>query len=66
MKQTLDKIVDICRKAGVHSVFQQKTTLRGLLTRVKGLQRHMDKGVVYLIPCAQCDKRSTTVKQEDP
>ena len=56
--------VDICRTAGVQSVFQQKTTLRGLLTRVKWLQRHMNKGVVY--PRAQCDKRSTTVKQEDP
>ena len=37
-------------------MFQQKTTLRGLLTRVKGPQKHMDKGVVYQIPCAQCDE----------
>ena len=36
-------------------MFQQKPTLRGLLTRVKGPQRYMDKGVVYQIPCAQCD-----------
>ena len=50
------KLADICRKAGVQPVFQQKTTQRGLLTRVKGPQKHMDKGVVYQIPCAQCDE----------
>ena len=53
-KGTSDKIADICRKAGVQPVFQQKTTWRGLVTRVKGPQQHMDKGVVYQIPCAQC------------
>ena len=37
-------------------MFQQKTTLRGLLTRVKGPQKHMDKGVVYQISYAQCDE----------
>ena len=37
-------------------MFQQKTTLRGLLSRVKGPQKHMDKGVVYQIPCAQCNE----------
>ena len=46
----------VCRKAGVQSVFQQKTTPRGLLTRVKGPQKTIDKGVVYQIPCAQCDE----------
>ena len=56
VKGTSDKIADICRKAGVQPVFQQKTTLRGLLTRVKGPQKHMDKGVVYQIPCAQCNE----------
>jgi len=56
VKRTSDKIADICRKAEVQPVFQQKTTLRGLLTRVKGPQKHMDKGVVYQIPCAQCDE----------
>ena len=35
-KGTSDKIADICRKAGVQPVLQEKTTLRGLLTRVKG------------------------------
>ena len=30
--------------------------MRGLLTKVKGPQKHMDKGVVYQIPCAQCDE----------
>ena len=30
-KGTSDKIVDICRKAGVQPVFQQTATLRGLL-----------------------------------
>ena len=56
VKGTSDKIADICRKAGVQPVFQQKPTLRGLLTRVKGPQKHMDKGVVYQIPCAQCNE----------
>ena len=40
----------------IHPVFQQKTMLRGLLTRVKGQQKHMDKGVVYQIACSQCDE----------
>ena len=29
---------------------------KGLLTRVKGPQKHMDKGVVYQIPSAQCNE----------
>ena len=37
-------------------MIQQKTTLSGLLTRVKGQQKHMDKGVVYQIACSQCDE----------
>ena len=56
VKGTSDKLGDICRKAGVHPVFQQKATLRSMLTRVKGPQKHVDKGVVYQIPCAQCDE----------
>ena len=44
VKGTSDKIADICRKAGVQAVYQQKSTLRGLLTRVKGPQKHRDKG----------------------
>ena len=27
-----------------------------MLTRVKGPQKHVDKGVVYQIPCAQCNE----------
>ena len=30
--------------------------MRSLLVRVKGLQKYVDKGVVYQIPHAQCDK----------
>ena len=45
VKGTSDKIADICRKSGVQPLLQQKTTLRGLLTRVKEPQKHMDKGV---------------------
>ena len=56
VKGTSDKVADICNKVGVHLVFQQKTTLRGLLKREKGPQKHMDKGVVYQISCAQCDE----------
>ena len=29
---------------------------KSLLTRVKGPQKHMDKGVVYQTPSAQCDE----------
>ena len=56
VKGTSDKLGDICRRAGVHLVFQQKTTLRSMLTRVKGPQKHVDKGVVYQIPRAQCNE----------
>ena len=56
VKGTSDKLGNICRKVGVHPVFQQRRTLRSLLTRVKGPQKHVDKGVVYQIPCAQCDE----------
>ena len=56
VKGTPDKLGKICRKVEVHPVFQQKRTLRSLLTRVKGPQKHVDKGVVYQIPCAQCDE----------
>ena len=55
-KGTSDKIADICRKAGIQPVLQQKTTRRGLLARVKGSQKYMNKGVVYQIPCAQCNE----------
>ena len=51
VKGVSDKLVDICRKVGIHPVCQQKSTLRSLLTRVKGLKKHGDKGVVYQIPC---------------
>ena len=55
------KIADICRKAGVQPVFRQKTThsvlcTLSLLIRVKGPQKHLDKGVVYQISCAQCNE----------
>ena len=53
VKGTSDKLGNICRKAGVQPVFQQKTTLRSMLTRVKGPQKHV---VVYQVPCAQCNE----------
>ena len=56
MKGTSDKLGDICRKAGVHPVFQQKMTLRSMLTRVKGPQKLVGKGVIYQILCAQCNE----------
>ena len=60
-KGTSGKIADICRKAGVQPVFRQKTThsvfcTPSLLIIVKGPQKHLDKGVVYQISCAQCDE----------
>ena len=56
VRGTSDKLEEICRKLGVHPVFQQRRALRGLLTRVKGPQQHVDKGVVYQIPCTQCNE----------
>ena len=56
VKGTSDKLGDICRRAGLHPVFQQKATLRSMLMRVKGPKKHVDKGVVYQIPCAQCNE----------
>ena len=60
-KGTSGKIADICRKAGVQPVFRQKTThsvfcTPSLLIIVKGPQKHLDKGVVYQISCAQCNE----------
>ena len=60
VRGTSDKLGEICRKLGVHPVFQQRRTLRGL----KGPQQHVDKGVVYQIPCTQCMK-STLGRQGD-
>ena len=56
VRGTSDKLGNVCWKLGVQPVFQQRRTLRSLLTRVKGPQKHVDKGVVYQIPCAQCDE----------
>ena len=56
VRGTSDKLGNVCKKLGVQPVFQQRRTLRSLLTRVKGPQKHVDKGVVYQIPCAQCDE----------
>ena len=56
VKGTSDKIADICRKAGVTTCVPTEDYTEGLLTRVKGPQKHMDKGVVYQSPCAQCNE----------
>ena len=56
VRGTSDKLGEICRKLGVHPVFQQRRTLRGFLTRVKRPQQHVDKGMVYQIPCTQCNE----------
>ena len=46
VKGTSDKLGNVCWKLGIHPVFQQRSTLRSLLTRVKRPQKHVDKGVV--------------------
>ena len=56
VKGTSDKIADICRKAGVTTCVPTEDYTEGLLTRAKGPQKHMDKGAVYQIPCAQCNE----------
>ena len=56
VRGTSDTLGNICRKLGVHPVFRQRRTLRSLHTRVKGPQKHVDKGVVYQIPCMECDE----------
>ena len=51
-----EKIQTLCKKIGVRTVFKSKGTLRQLLTRVKSKRPTMKKkGVVYKIPCQDCD-----------
>ena len=51
-----ERIGGICKKFGLQPVYQQKRTLRRMLTKVKGPQKNKDKGVVYKIPCGECSE----------
>ena len=49
------KIKRICNKKGVKTVFKKTKTARDTLTNVKGTHKNSDKGVIYQIPCVDCD-----------
>ena len=50
-----EKIKRICNKRGVKTVFKKTKTARDTLTNVKGTHKNSDKGVIYQIPCVDCD-----------
>ena len=50
-----EKIRRICNSRGVKTVFKKTRTVRDMLTKVKGTHKNSDKGVIYRIPCVDCD-----------
>ena len=50
-----EKIKRICDSRGVKTVFKRTRTVRDMLTKVKGTHKNSDKGVIYRIPCVDCD-----------
>ena len=51
-----EKLARVCTRKGVKVVFRHPATLRTALTHVKGKHKNADKGIVYQIPCGDCDK----------
>ena len=52
-----EKIKRICSKVGIRVMFRSGRTLRSLLTKVKPRTDPTDAtGVVYRIPCMDCDR----------
>ena len=57
IKGTSEAIRRILSKENVRTVFRTKTTIRSILTNVKPkVPSHNKKGVIYCIPCQDCDK----------
>ena len=56
MKGLSEKWGRICKKWGVQTVFNKTRTLRNMLTKIKGTYKNKDKGVVYQIPCGDCNQ----------
>lgn len=51
-----EQIEHLCRTLKVRTVFKSSTTLRGLLVHVKNrIPQEQIKGIVYEIPCKDCD-----------
>ena len=56
LSRVSEHIQRVCKKVGVKAVFKSQSTLRELLTKVKTPQPDvMRKGVVYRVPCMDCD-----------
>ena len=52
-----EQIRKICNREGIQVTFRSRRTLRTILTKVKPSQPDTDiKGVVYRIPCKDCDE----------
>ena len=59
-----EQIRKICNKEGIQVTFRSRRTLRTILTKVKPSRPDTDiKGVVYRIPCKDCDETYTLGRQ---
>ena len=57
IKGTSEQVRRILGRANIRVAFRTKTTIRSLLTLVKPAQSSLDMtGVIYSIPCKDCDK----------
>ena len=57
IKGTSEAIRRILNKENIRTAFRTKTTIRSILTNVKPkVPLHNKKGVIYCIPCQDCDK----------
>ena len=73
IKGTSEAIRRILARENIRVAFRSKTTIRSILTNVKPqVHPHNKKGVVYCIPCQDCDKvyigetgRTLNVRQKE-
>ena len=57
VKGISEQVRQILGRVNIRAAFRTKTTIRSLLTSVKPTQSPLDKtGVIYNIPCKDCDK----------
>ena len=56
IRRMAERLARICTRKGARPVFRHMATLRTVLTHVKGKHRNADKGIVYQIPCGDCEK----------
>ena len=51
-----EKIERLCHPLGVRAIFKSQNTLRQMLMKVKSTRpAEQRKGVIYEVPCADCD-----------